>query len=121
MAAGSERVSEMANGACLLRQVVRTWSRRFQRSGTGFKNVVGEVRIKQGRKFSTSYLIADAQSVKNSDSAGEKGYDAGKKISASSASLRSIPKVCPMRSPSRLPTSPIAKAPYCPSVVVRRV
>src|ERR1700733_14221541 len=29
----------------------------------------------------TSFLIVDAQSVKNTDSAEEKGYDAGKKVS----------------------------------------
>ena len=29
----------------------------------------------------TSFLIVDAQSVKNTDSADEKGYDAGKKVS----------------------------------------
>jgi transposase len=29
----------------------------------------------------TRFLIVDAQSVKNTDSAGEKGYDAGKKVS----------------------------------------
>ena len=29
----------------------------------------------------TSFLIADAQSVKNTDSAEQKGYDAGKKVS----------------------------------------
>ncbi len=29
----------------------------------------------------TSFLIVDAQSVKNTDSAGHKGYDAGKKVS----------------------------------------
>ena len=43
--------------------------------------MVGEARTKQGRKSSTSFLIVDAQSVKNTDSAGEKGYDAGKKVS----------------------------------------
>ncbi len=43
--------------------------------------MVGEVRTKQGRKSSTSFLIVDAQSVKNTDSAREKGYDAGKKVS----------------------------------------
>jgi transposase len=43
--------------------------------------VVGEARARQGRKSSTSFLIVDAQSVKNTDSAGEKGYDAGKKVS----------------------------------------
>ena len=29
----------------------------------------------------TSFLIIDAQSVKNTDSAEQKGYDAGKKVS----------------------------------------
>ena len=43
--------------------------------------MVGEARTRQGRKSSTSFLIVDAQSVKNTDSAGEKGYDAGKKVS----------------------------------------
>ncbi len=43
--------------------------------------MVGEARTKQGRKSSTSFLIVDAQSVKNTDSAGSKGYDAGKKVS----------------------------------------
>ena len=43
--------------------------------------MVGEARTKQGRKSSTSFLIVDAQSVKNTDSAREKGYDAGKKVS----------------------------------------
>lgn len=38
-------------------------------------------RTKRGRNSSTSFLIVDAQSVKNTDSAGEKGYDAGKKVS----------------------------------------
>lgn len=38
-------------------------------------------RTKQGRNYSTSFLIVDAQSVKNTDSTNEKGYDAGKKIS----------------------------------------
>ena len=43
--------------------------------------MVGAARIKQGRNSSTSFLIVDAQSVKNADSAGAKGYDAGKKVS----------------------------------------
>jgi len=43
--------------------------------------VVGEARARQGRRSSTSFLIVDAQSVKNTDSAREKGYDAGKKVS----------------------------------------
>jgi hypothetical protein len=45
------------------------------------KNVVGVARTKQGRKSSTSFLIIDAQSVKNTDSAHVQGYDAGNKVS----------------------------------------
>ena len=37
--------------------------------------------MKQGRAALTSFLIVDAQSVKNTDSADHKGYDAGKKVS----------------------------------------
>ncbi len=37
--------------------------------------------MKNGRNSKTSFCIADAQSVKNTDTAEEKGYDAGKKIS----------------------------------------
>jgi transposase len=45
------------------------------------KKSVGEARAKQGRNALTSFLIVDAQSVKNTDSAEHKGYDAGKKVS----------------------------------------
>lgn len=37
--------------------------------------------MSQGRKEKTSFCIVDAQSVKNTDTAEEKGYDAGKKVS----------------------------------------
>jgi len=43
--------------------------------------LVAEIRIKNGRKGKTSFCIVDAQSVKNTDTAKYKGYDAGKKIS----------------------------------------
>ena len=42
---------------------------------------MGEIRIRDGRKSKTSFCIIDAQSVKNTDTAAYKGYDAGKKIS----------------------------------------
>ena len=45
------------------------------------KNQVGAAREKQGRNASSTLLIVDAQSVKNTDTAGLKGYDAGKKVS----------------------------------------
>lgn len=38
-------------------------------------------REKLGRKASSTFLIVDAQSVKNADTAALKGYDAGKKVS----------------------------------------
>jgi transposase len=37
--------------------------------------------MSNGRKEKTSMAIVDAQSVKNTDTATEKGYDAGKKVS----------------------------------------
>nr|WVL54716.1 IS5 family transposase [Xanthomonas nasturtii]WVL54897.1 IS5 family transposase [Xanthomonas nasturtii]WVL54913.1 IS5 family transposase [Xanthomonas nasturtii]WVL58709.1 IS5 family transposase [Xanthomonas nasturtii] len=45
------------------------------------KNQVGVARARQGRNACTRFLIVDAQSVKNTDTAGQKGYDAGKKVS----------------------------------------
>jgi len=43
--------------------------------------VVGAVRRSNGRNGHTTFLIVDAQSVKNTDTAEQKGYDAGKKVS----------------------------------------
>jgi transposase len=43
--------------------------------------LVGEVRQNNGRSKTTSLLIIDAQSVKNTDTAKEKGYDGGKLVS----------------------------------------
>lgn len=43
--------------------------------------MVAETRIKNGRSAKTSFCIVDAQSVKNTDTAEKKGYDAGKKVS----------------------------------------
>ena len=51
----------------ILEQVLKKW--------------VGEARQSNGRKERTSFCIVDSQSVKNTDSAGSKGYDAGKKVS----------------------------------------
>jgi transposase len=41
---------------------------------------VTEERTAHGRQEKTSFCIIDAQSVKNTDTAEEKGYDAGKKV-----------------------------------------
>ena len=43
--------------------------------------MVQNQRVSNGRKEQTSFCIIDAQSVKNSDTAENKGYDAGKKVS----------------------------------------
>ncbi|MFA1721548.1 IS5 family transposase [Xanthomonas campestris pv. raphani] len=45
------------------------------------KSQVGVARARQERNACTRFLIVDAQSVKNTDTAGQKGYDAGKKVS----------------------------------------
>ena len=45
------------------------------------KMLVTQTRIDQGRNAQTSFVIVDAQSVKNTDCAENKGYDAGKKVS----------------------------------------
>lgn len=43
--------------------------------------MVGAVRRSLGRRDKTSFLIIDAQSVKNTDTAEEKGFDGGKLVS----------------------------------------
>lgn len=45
------------------------------------KNQVGAARERQERNACSTLLIVDAQSVKNTDTAKRKGYDAGKKVS----------------------------------------
>jgi transposase len=63
-----------ANGAQNKTNNTASWKRHL-------KNVVGAVRQSLGRKPTSRFLIVDAQSVKNTDTAESKGYDAGKKIS----------------------------------------
>lgn len=64
----------------------RIWSAK----GLGFqeslleqvlKKIVFTLRSQQDRSALTSFIIVDAQSVKNTDTAQNKGYDGGKKIS----------------------------------------
>ena len=43
--------------------------------------MVQKIRVKDKREQKTSFIIIDAQSVKNTDTAEHKGYDAGKKVS----------------------------------------
>jgi transposase len=46
-----------------------------------FKKIVFTLREKQSRSARTSFIIIDAQSVKNTDTAEHRGYDGGKRIS----------------------------------------
>ena len=38
-------------------------------------------RFSQGKNLQTSFVIIDSKSIKNTDTAKEKGFDAGKKVS----------------------------------------
>ena len=58
---------ERADGTTLLREVL--------------KKIVTLIRDEDMRKDKTTFGIIDAQSVQNADTAEEKGYDAGKKVS----------------------------------------
>ena len=58
--------------------------------------MVGEARINNGRKEHTSFIIIDSQSVKNTDTVRDKGYDVGKKIQALKDILVLILKVSRM-------------------------
>ncbi|MEJ6358860.1 transposase [Lactiplantibacillus plantarum] len=44
------------------------------------KKIVGQQRLAQKRSVCTSFIILDAQSVKNTDPAESSGYDGGKKV-----------------------------------------
>jgi transposase len=81
VALASARVSQPVDGVFVFRQVEQARTGRSERPGAGLKKSVGEAREKLGRNAQTSFLIADAQSAKNTDTADEKGYDAGKKVS----------------------------------------
>lgn len=63
-----------ANGASPTNMASVPWSGHL-------KNQVGVARRRQGRSELSALVIVDAQSVKNTDTAGFKGYDAGKKVS----------------------------------------
>ncbi len=82
MAYASRRVPPLGHGVFVFCQVERARSGRSERPGAGLKKKsVGEVRIELGRNAQTSFVIVDAQSVKNTDTVEEKGYNAGKKVS----------------------------------------
>jgi transposase len=57
-------------------------------SGTSYfeqamQELVQYERTSKGRRAKTSMVIVDSKSIKNTDTAEEKGYDAGKKLPAS--------------------------------------
>lgn len=63
----------------------KIWSERKGKKPSileiALKKIVQETRVKNNKKPKTSFGIIDAQSVKNTDTAEKKGYDAGKKVS----------------------------------------
>lgn len=70
----------MVHGACIL----FIWSGSREGGSLlqqALKKQVGAVRERRGRNASSAFLIVDAQSVKNTDTAALKDYDAGKKVS----------------------------------------
>ncbi len=74
--------SQVANGLHVFSLMVSaTNASRAITVRSGFKKIVATLRSKQDRSALTSFIIVDAQSVKNTETAENKGYDAGKKIS----------------------------------------
>ena len=61
------------------------------------KKLVGAARQSNGRTGQTSFCIVDSQSVKNTGSAGNKGYDPGKKVSGIKRHIAADTQGCPMR------------------------
>lgn len=62
------------------------WGRKYSEEEPSFleicmQKLVVDVREADGRKEKTSFCIIDAQSVKNTDTAEEKGFDGGKLVS----------------------------------------
>lgn len=84
----------MANCLLLLGALDKT--REPNRDGPinqGFKKTVAFLRFSQGRSTRTSFLILDAQSVKNTDTAENSGYDGGKKIKGIKRTFIMAPEV----------------------------
>ena len=95
-----EKRVPMANAARGLPQLAHLVFPAMERAawpGSGFHSGASNRLArpdKAGRKEQTSFCIVDSQSVKNTDTAGHKGYDAGKKVS--SVTSRWTRKDCPM-------------------------
>ncbi len=97
MALSTYRFPQMVKRLRLLEQMESADEHGTSVLERALKNQVGAAREKLGRNACSTFLIVDAQSVKNADTAGFKGYDAGKKVSASSVTLQWTALVCRMR------------------------
>ncbi|WP_371265317.1 IS5 family transposase [Nitrosomonas eutropha] len=62
-------------------QSVYAYWRKWSEPDQNGVSLLEPAREKLGRNACSTFLIVDAQSVKNMDTAGQKGYDAGKKVS----------------------------------------
>jgi hypothetical protein len=73
----------------------RRWTKPDDKGETILDRMLNDLveiaRKEDGRAEKTTMIIVDSKSVKNVDSAEEKGYDAGKKLPESSATSESIP------------------------------
>lgn len=83
MANAAQWFPEVEIGALLLHRLeLQEKQKRPQYTGGSLKKkLVSCERLKNGRKCNTGLGIVDAQSVKNTESARNKGYDGGKKVS----------------------------------------
>ena len=73
---------------------------------TKLKKLVEIERIAFGRNDKTSFGIVDSKSVKNADTAEQKGYDVGKKVSGIKYTLRLMLSDCLTQFMSLVPMLP---------------
>ena len=71
----------MEKCSCIFSKLERKQKQHPKFVRTAFKKIVSDTRCNNKRNEKTSFCILDAQSVKNTDTAEKKGYDAGKKVS----------------------------------------
>ena len=82
MANVAKRIPQLANMPLLFQDLERKKDDKSESLlEVVLKKMVAELRILDGRCAKTSFVIIDARSVKNTDTAENKGYDAGKKVS----------------------------------------
>jgi len=81
MADVAQRLPEMANSPPLFRPMEHPPEDGVSLLEQALKKSGWRGPTKTGRNAKTNFCIIDAQSVKNTDCARTKGYDAGKKVS----------------------------------------